>query len=121
MSEDRTATGKVIHIGDTETFASGFTKRLLVIETEADTDYPKEIPFEFLKERGDALDKYAVGQEVTVHFNLDGRAGTGKYEGRWFSSNTGWRIESDESAPVEAQPPADDDNLDLGDKDDAPF
>jgi hypothetical protein len=123
MSESRTATGEVIHIGETESFGSGdFTKRLLVIETEQDTDYPQQIPFEFKKERGDQLDKYEVGQVVTVSFNLEGRAGTGKYDGRWFGSNTGWRVESETTAaPKPAAGVVDDDNLELGDTDSQPF
>ena len=119
MSEDRTVTGVIAHIGETQAFGTGdFTKRLLVIETDTDTDYPQHVPFDFKKERGDLLDKYEVGQTVTVHFNLGGR----EYNGRYFVDLTGWRVEMvddsgmnadtagvpDQSAPDAPLEPADD-------------
>ena len=90
--------GKVIKIGETQEFASGFTKRELVVETEPG-DYPQELPIEFFKEKGDILDGLKVGQDVAVECNLKGRA----WEDRHFLSLVAWKMASGaDAAPVEA-------------------
>ena len=120
MSKDRTETGEIVHIGETQSFGSGdFTKRVLVIKTEADTDYPQLVPFEFKKERGALLDAYAVGQTVTVHFNLGGRENNGRY----FVDLTGWRLSAcdDQPAPAATVPDQSAPDKPIGDDDSLPF
>ena len=86
-------TGKIKVIGETETFgASGFRKRNLVVTTNE--QYPQDIQCEFVQDKVDVLNKYAVGQEVKVGINLRGREwinpeGVAKY----FNSIQGWRID----------------------------
>jgi len=82
-------TGKVVHIGEKETFPSGFYKRIVVIDDEAD-NYPQQIPFEFLKQMADKLDSKGIreGDKVTVRFDLQGR----EYNGRWFGSLKAWDV-----------------------------
>jgi single-strand DNA-binding protein len=98
MSNSITIKGTVHHIGDVETFASGFTKRLLVVDNGE--QYDSTVPIEFKKDKGDLLNALRVGQEVTVHVNLGGR----EHGGRYFPSLSGWKIEA---APVAAAPVAD--------------
>jgi hypothetical protein len=86
MSESKELTGKVHHIGELQTFASGFSKRVLVIET--DEKYPQTIPVEFAKEKTALLDGLAVGQEVTVFYNLRGN----EYNGKFYVNLGGWKI-----------------------------
>jgi hypothetical protein len=58
-----TLTGRAIVIGDTETFASGFYKRQLVIET--DGKYPQTVPITFAKESADKMaEKVSLGDPV---------------------------------------------------------
>ena len=60
-----TLTGRAIVIGDTETFASGFYKRQLVIET--DGKYPQTVPITFAKESADKMaEKVSLGDPVEV-------------------------------------------------------
>ena len=86
-------TGKIKVLGETQTFgASGFRKRELVVTT--DEQYPQIIIIEFLQDKCDVLNSYAVGQDVKVSINLRGREwinpeGVAKY----FNSIQGWRIE----------------------------
>lgn len=96
--------GKIKVVGELETFASGFTKKLLVVTT--DDQYPQNIGIEFMKDKIDLLNNYAVGQYVKVSINLGGREwinpeGVAKY----FNSVTGWRIEKAEGAPEAFTPP----------------
>jgi hypothetical protein len=93
MSESKELTGKVHHIGELQTFASGFSKREIVIETEG--DFSQMIPLEFHKEKTKMIDGLAVGQKATVSYNMRGR----EYNGRYFLNLVGWKILKGESAP----------------------
>ena len=83
-------TGKIIHIGQTETVGSAgtFKKRLLVIETEE--QYSQKIPVDFVQDKTSILDKYSIGNEVKVGINIRGN----EYNGKYYCSLNGWRIES---------------------------
>jgi hypothetical protein len=81
--------GRITHIGQTETIGEkGFTKRLLVIDTEA--KFNSLLPIEFHKENISLLDPLTIGDSVKVEINLGGREWNGKY----FASITGWKIET---------------------------
>ena len=122
--------GKVKMIGETQTFGSnGFRKRELVITTEE--QYPQHIMIEFVQDKSDLLNNYAVAQDVKVSINLRGREWTNPQgEVKYFNSIQGWRIESLQPAaaesggippvpPAEAFAPAD--NLNEEEHDDLPF
>jgi len=96
--------GKIKVVGELETFASGFTKKLLVVTT--DDQYPQNIGIEFMKDKIDLLNNYAVGQDVKVSINLGGREWINpEGEAKYFNSVTGWRIEKAEGAPEAFTPP----------------
>ena len=85
-------TGKLIVIGDVQTFSSGFTKRTFVIETTADR-YPQTIPLEVVKDKCALLDGFAVGDMVTASYDL-----RGSYHApsdRYFVNVQAWRIDRD--------------------------
>lgn len=122
--------GKVKMIGETQTFGNnGFRKRELVITTEE--QYPQHIMIEFVQDKSDLLNNYAVGQDVKVSINLRGREWTNPQgEVKYFNSIQGWRIENLQPAqaegasippvpPAEAFAPAD--NLNEEEHDDLPF
>jgi len=83
-------TGKIIHIGQTETVGSAgtFKKRLLVVETEE--QYSQKIPIDFVQDKTSILDNYKIGSEVKVGINIRGN----EYNGKYYCSLNGWRIES---------------------------
>ncbi len=105
--------GKVKMVGETQTFGSnGFRKRELVVTTEE--QYPQHIMVEFVQDKTDLLNNYAVGQNVKVSINLRGREWVNPQgETKYFNSIQGWRIEnvSAENAgggqPLPPMPPAD--------------
>lgn len=122
--------GKVKMIGETQTFGSnGFRKRELVITTEE--QYPQHIMIEFVQDKSDLLNNYAVGQDVKVSINLRGREWTNPQgEVKYFNSIQGWRIESlqpvqTQGAGVPPVPPAEAfapaDNFNEEEHDDLPF
>lgn len=82
--------GAIHHIGQTENVGSnGFYKRTLVISFK-DGNYDKLLAIDFPKDKGDKLNNLQIGQNVTVHFNLDSR----EYNGKYYTQCSGWKIES---------------------------
>jgi hypothetical protein len=94
--------GKVKLIGEVQTFGSnGFRKRELVVTT--DEQYPQMIMVEFVQDKCDLLNSYAVGQDVKVAINLRGREWINPQgEAKYFNSIQGWRIEG--ISPSQAAP-----------------
>lgn len=107
-----TLNGKVKLIQDAQTFASGFTKKEIVVTVE-DGKYPQDINIEFLQDKVSLLDGLSVGQEVEVDFDLRGR----EYNGRYFNSLNGWKI----AAGAITAPSADEDQGGGIDDDSIPF
>ena len=73
-------------INQTQTFESGFQKREIVVTTL--DDFPQDIKLEFIKDKCSILDKYELGQSVTVGFNLRGN----EYKGKYFVNLQAWKI-----------------------------
>lgn len=90
-------TGKVKLIQEPQTFASGFTKREVVVTVE-DGKFPQEINLEFLQDKVSLLDNLTEGQEIKVSFDIRGR----EYNGRYFNNLVGWKIEGGEGAAAPA-------------------
>ena len=103
--------GSIKQIDDLKTFASGFTKREFVLTT--DEDYPQNLKIELIKDKCDMLDKYKVGDRVSVKLNVRGS----EYNGRYFVNLQAWAIAHYGDAPaVTGGAPADagaadDDNM----------
>ncbi|HEY9885926.1 MAG TPA: DUF3127 domain-containing protein, partial [Vampirovibrionales bacterium] len=94
--------GKILKIGNTETFGSkGFKKRELVIVT--DETYPQTILIEFVQDKTELLDTIKINQVVKVDFDLRGREWTNPQgETKYFNSVQGWKLEKVESNLEEA-------------------
>lgn len=121
--------GKIKMVGETQTFGNnGFRKREVVVTTEE--QYPQHIMVEFVQDKCELLNNFAVGQAVKISINLRGREWVNPQgETKYFNSIQGWRIESlpeqtnaqgmPPVPPMDAFEPADDINED--DHDDLPF
>ena len=85
--------GKIISIGDTQTFDSGAKKLSFQIETQS--EYPKTISFDLFKgaEKIEHLDNWikfnAVGDVVEVEYILESR----EFNGKWYTNASMWRCE----------------------------
>jgi hypothetical protein len=83
------AVGIVKVINDTQTFASGFEKREIVITTP-DDKYPQDVKFEVVKDKCQVLDGFSIGQEVKVLFDVRGN----EYNGKYYVNLAVWRIDA---------------------------
>lgn len=82
--------GKVILVGEVETVgASGFRKRLLVVETEE--KYKQKLPIEFVQDKVSLLENIYEGQDVDVSINLRGS----QYNDKYYAQISGWKIAVD--------------------------
>lgn len=81
------AKGKLIIIGETQSFPSGFTKREFVIETAHDK-YPQKLKFEVTKDKCITLENLRIGQNVTVDFDVRGN----EYNGKYYVNLQAWKI-----------------------------
>ncbi|MDZ4822027.1 MAG: DUF3127 domain-containing protein [Flavobacteriales bacterium] len=81
-------TGTLKQIKDEQAFASGFTKREFVITTE--DQFPQEIVFELIKEKGSIIDNFKVGEKLKVTFDIKGR----EWQGKHFVNLNAWKVES---------------------------
>lgn len=61
-------------------------KREYVLETQE--TYPKKVHFDFFGERADQY-PLSVGDDITLSFDIESR----EYNGRWFTSIRGWKVE----------------------------
>lgn len=120
---DITGTIKVIH--KEEKVSDTFTKRVFVI-TDNSSQYPQIIPFELVKDKCALIDRYKVGDDVKVFFNIRGREWTSpKGELKYFTSLNAWKIEKVSSAagndvaPASEEPPIE--NFSDKQSDDLPF
>jgi hypothetical protein len=105
-------TGKIKLIQDEQTFASGFSKREMVVTVD-DGRYPQDISLEFVKDKISLLDDLQPGQEVTVSFDIRGR----EYNGRYFNNLQGWKVVAADSETKDEPPPQDDEPPPVGDQD----
>ena len=111
-----------------QTFASGFTKRDLVLGEDVGTEskYPNHIAFTFKKDATSLLDGIREGQRCKVRFAIDGREWTNPQgQVKYFTDLTALKIEvlnsdgsSTEPVPAPAEPEG---MMDIGDVDDMPF
>lgn len=109
--------GKIIEINDTQQISDRFQKREFVIEYAENPQYPEFVKFECIQDKVSMLDDYAVGDEVTVFFNLKGRKWTDRQgEVKYFNSLQAWRMQKESSAA-----PSADNQQNSGQENDLPF
>ena len=122
-------TGVVEKVLDMQTFASGFTKRDVVLTDDVgvETKWPNHIAFTFKKDSTSLLDGVREGQRAKIRFAIDGRVWNDPKTGtdRYFTDLTGLKLEvlnSDGTSTEPVPAPADPESFaDAGDVDDMPF
>ena len=121
-------TGVVEKVLPVQTFASGFTKRDVVLTDDvgSDSKWPNHIAFTFKKESASVLEGVKEGQRAKIRFAIDGREWTNPQgQVKYFTDLTGLKLEilaadgsSTEPVPVPAEPDIPDA---AADADDLPF
>ncbi|GAB3102965.1 DUF3127 domain-containing protein [Aestuariicella hydrocarbonica] len=128
MSNSFETQGVIHSIGDTTEYGNnGFIKREFVIRVTGEgvnEAYPNYLAMELVKDNCGIMDAYNLGDEIKVHFNLNGRLWSppGKPE-KCFNSLQAWRIEPmTQNVQNDSMPPGFDQGppLDAYD-DDVPF
>ena len=99
MSDAFTLTGTIIEIYDEKVISDKFKKRELILEHAPNPEYPDFLKIEVVQNKTDLLDKYKVGDEVTVDINLKGKKWEKGKESGYFNSIQAWRIQSSDSEP----------------------
>jgi len=99
MSDAFTLTGTIIEIYDEKVISEKFKKREFVLEHAPNPEYPDFLKIEVVQNKTDLLDKYKVGDEVTVDINLKGKKWEKGKESGYFNSIQAWRIQSSDSEP----------------------
>ena len=115
MSEKLSFTGTVNVIENVQQITEKFSKQIITVVEDADK-YPQEIPFEFVNDKTDLLNKVGRGDIVTVYYNLRGS----EYKGRYYVSLQGWKIDvlskvyyDTQSDSIEEEVPQDEDLEDV--------
>ncbi len=91
---------KIIYIWDVETVGSNWLKkRTVVLEELNDREFKGSLAFDLMKDKTSYIDKYSIGDVVTVHLNL--KANFSDKSGRYYQSISGWRIEGDSTKKIE--------------------
>ncbi|MCB1204734.1 MAG: DUF3127 domain-containing protein [Verrucomicrobiae bacterium] len=88
MAQSFELEGIVKVIEDTQTFASGFTKREFVLEVE-DGKFPQSIKFECVKDKTALIDEFQIGDPVKVFFDIRGN----EYKGKYYVNLNAWKLE----------------------------
>jgi len=78
--------GTIEKMEETQTFDSGFTKRVVVIKTAG--EYPQSVAVEFVKDNIAKLDSIKTGDHVTVDTNVR----SNEFNGKYYLNLTGWKI-----------------------------
>ena len=90
--------GTVKKIFETQTFATGFQRKEMVLLTEE--QYPQPISIEFLSDKISLLTNVNEGETVKLGINIRGREWTNPNgEVKYFNSITAWRLEKVADAP----------------------
>ena len=93
-----------------------FKKRDFVIQDDNDK-FPQFISLQLTQDNCDVLDKFNLGDNLNVSFNIKGRAWTSpSNETKYFNTLEAWKVNKDSDNPVEI-PTVNNDSED----DDLPF
>ena len=103
MSNNFEIKGEIHEIGKEQVFSEKFKKRDLILRIQ-DNNYEQHIKFQLINDRCDLLDKYKVGQDVIVHFNLKGRGYEKNNETVYYTNLECWRIQKAEDDTTAAAP-----------------
>ena len=93
-----TLSGKLKVKGDERQVSDSF-KVLEFVLTDDSSQYPQDIQFQLCQDKTSLLNDFVEGQELTVSFNLRGRAWDNK-EGvtKYFNTLDAWRVAKKETA-----------------------
>lgn len=125
MSTAIQLTGVIVQIDEEKQVNERFKKRDFALQVDEEykgNTYSQFIPMQVSQTKCDWLDRYNVGDEVNVNFNLRGKRYEKDGVTRYFSTNEVWKIEKTGNTVQAAQPQASNHTENGNDQpDDMPF
>ena len=79
-------TGEITNIGEIQQITDNFSKRVVTVKTDANSQYPQWIKLETNNTKNALLDAFKEGENVTIDFNLNGKENNG------YNQLTVWKI-----------------------------
>lgn len=100
--------GRIHQINATQQVSEKFSKREVIIEYADNPSFPEQVKFELQQDKCPLADKFKIGDEVEIAFNLKGRPYTNK-DGvtTYFNNMVIWKINAasgGNSTPAYAAP-----------------
>ena len=83
------AKGKLILKSEPKQITDKFRVMDFVIQTP-DEKYPQSIQFQVMNDRIQEMDKFTIGEEVEVSFDVRGR----EYNGKYYNTMNAYKVES---------------------------
>jgi len=99
MSDAFQVSGKIIEIFDENVISDKFKKREFILEHAPNPEYPELLKIEVVQNKCDLLEKYKVGQQVSVDINLKGRRWEKGKDSGYSNSIQAWRITESDGDP----------------------
>lgn len=92
-------TGKIVYIGPIEYVGRDYTleKRTVVLEEDGIKEYKTWLAFELFKDKVKLIDRYQVGEIVTV--DLSTRANYSEQTQRYYNTISAYKISSNKPTP----------------------
>ena len=85
--------GSIVKIFETQQITDSFSKREFVVQTMG--EYPQQIIMQLTQSNCSKIESFTEGENVTVSYNIRGRAYEKDGITRWFNSIEAWKIVSD--------------------------
>ena len=103
--------GTVVEVFETQKISDNFSKRLIKVDIDEDTDYSQRVTIEFVNDKTSLLNKYSAGDKVTVDVNIRGKDFEKDGKTSNFTKLNGWRIKGfaaggNDAAPADDMPGA---------------
>lgn len=96
-----TLKGKLISKNGVQIITDKFKKRGFVIQDD-NHQYPQFISLQLTQDNCDVLDKFNIGDNLTVSFNIKGRAWTSPTnETKYFNTLEAWKVTNDSGNSAE--------------------
>jgi len=82
-------TGVIDEIEQEKKFSEKYSERIFVVEYESSADYKYKVALTLANTKMGLIDSFAIGQKVTVGFNLSSR----EVKGNYFTKLNVWKID----------------------------
>ena len=99
--------GKLTAVFEEQQVTASFKKREFVVEFAENPQYPELVKFEMIQDKCPQLDKFNIGQEIDVAFNLKGRKWTDPQGvDKYFNTLQAWKVSAANNIAAAPSSPA---------------